>query len=49
MDVQMLPPTRDALELHAMRCNYQAKIWLQANKEHIDVPPPVATTTSKKD
>jgi len=42
--LDMLPPTRDALELHAICANYQAKIWLQANNEHIDVPLPVVTT-----
>jgi len=31
----MLLPTRDALKLHAARANHQAKIWLQADKEHI--------------
>jgi len=45
----MLPPTRHAMELHAIRANYQATICLQANKEHIDVPSPVATTAWKKD
>ena len=37
--LQMLPPTRDATELHAIRANYQTEIWLYANKELIDVPP----------
>ena len=40
----MFRPTRDAIS-----ANYQAKIWLQANKEQIDVPPLVATTTWKRD
>ena len=31
--LEMLPPTRDALELHVARANYQAKVWLQADKE----------------
>ena len=26
--LDMLPPTRDALDLHTVRANYQAKIWL---------------------
>jgi len=30
--LEMLPPTRETLELHAIRANYQAKIRLQANK-----------------
>jgi hypothetical protein len=29
--LEKLPPTRDALELHLERSNYQAKVWLQAN------------------
>ena len=45
----MLPPTRDALNLHAIRINYQAKIWLQANKEYVDVLPIVVTTVWKRD
>ena len=36
--LEMLLPTRDALELHAIRANYQATVWLQENKERIDVP-----------
>ena len=27
--LERLPPTKDALKLHAARCNYQAKVWLQ--------------------
>ena len=46
--LEMLPPTRDALELHSARANYQAKIWLQADKEHIDVSPPIDTAAWKK-
>ena len=38
MVLEMLPPTRDSLELHTICANYQAKIWLQADKEHISVP-----------
>jgi len=44
-----LPPTRDALELHAARANHQAKIWLQADKEHIDVASPTETRAWKKE
>ena len=40
LGLEMLPPTRDALELHTARANYQAKIWLQADQEHIDIPSP---------
>ena len=32
--LDMLPPTNDALELHTIRANYQAKIWLQADQQH---------------
>ena len=34
--LEMLPPTRDALELHVSRANYQAKIWLDADKSIMD-------------
>ena len=40
LGLEMLPPTRDALELHTARANYQAKIWLQADHEHRDIPSP---------
>ena len=30
-----LPPTSDALQLHAMRANYQYKVWLHADKQCI--------------
>ena len=35
-DLEMLPPTHDTLELHIARANYQAKIWLQADKALTD-------------
>jgi hypothetical protein len=41
--LEMLPPTRDALELHVARANHQAKIWLQADQEHIHVSSPIDT------
>lgn len=47
--LEMLPPTKDALELHTVRANYQAKIWLQADQEYIDVPPPTDTLAWKKE
>ncbi len=28
---EKLPPTRDALQLHLLRANYQANVWLHAN------------------
>ena len=30
-DLDVLPPTHSALELHITRANYQAKIWLQTD------------------
>ena len=30
-DLEVLPPTHGALELHITMTNYQAKIWLQAD------------------
>ena len=42
-ELDMLPPTRDALDLHCKRANYQARIWLQADQEQIIVPPPTDT------
>ena len=34
--LEMLPPTKDALELHVARANYQAKIWINADKAIMD-------------
>ena len=34
--LEMLPPTRDALEFHVSRANYQAKIWISANNPIMD-------------
>jgi len=36
-DLEMLSPTRDTPEFHAIRRNYQEKIWLEENKEHLMV------------
>ena len=47
--LEMLPPTRDSLELHVARANYQAKIWLQADHEQIHVSSPIDTLAWKKD
>ena len=33
-ELQSLPPTTDALELYISRANYQAKLWLQADRCH---------------
>ena len=35
--LEMLPPTRDALELHVSRANYQAKVWINADKAIMDL------------
>ena len=42
-ELDMLSPTRDALDRHCKRVNYQACIWLQADQEQIIVPPPTDT------
>ena len=47
MGLEMLPPTRDSLELHTICANYQAKIWLQADKEHISDP--ILTDTAARE
>ena len=34
-ELDHLPPTSDALQLHAMCANYQSKVWLHADKQCI--------------
>ena len=41
--LEMLPPTKDALELHVIRANYQAKVWLQATTSIMDMGSPFDT------
>lgn len=41
--LEMLPPSKDALQLHAARANYQAKIWLQADIEQMEIISPSET------
>ena len=36
-DLDVLPPTHSAYELHIARANYQAKIWLQADHMIMDL------------
>ena len=36
-DLDVLPPTHGALELHITRANYQAKIWFQAVRVKMDL------------
>ena len=38
--LELLPPTTDALELHMSRANFQAKIWLQADRCHMSLGNP---------
>ena len=38
--LETLPPTKDALELHIHRANYQAKIWLRADKPDMEIGTP---------
>ena len=41
--LELLPPTKDAFELHCLRADYQAKIWLNAINAEMDVG--IATNT----
>ena len=36
-DLDALPPTHGALELHITKANYQAKVWLQADHVIMDL------------
>ena len=36
-DLDVLPPTHGALELHITKANYQSKIWLQADHVLMDL------------
>ena len=36
-DLDVLPPTHGALELHITKANYQSKIWLQADHALMDL------------
>ena len=38
--LELLPPTTDAFELHMSRANFQAKIWLQADRCHMSLGNP---------
>lgn len=40
-DLEKLPPTNDSFKLHVVRCNHQAKVWLQANIGLQQVSPPI--------
>lgn len=41
VDLSLLPPCRDSLEMHIKRANYQAYIWLHADQRYPEVPSPV--------
>ena len=40
--LEMLPLTQDVLELHFSCANYQANVWLQADKVEMNVNPPTS-------
>jgi len=41
--LEFLPPTKDALDLHLQRANYQAKIWINAGDASYKAEDPIAT------
>ena len=49
--MEMLSPTRDALEIHTARAYYQAKIRLQTDQDHIHIlsPTDISTWTMESD
>ena len=44
----MLPRTRDGLDLHTARANYQTEIWLHADQDDFVAASAVDTATWKK-
>ena len=48
-DPCMLPPTKDELELHIKRANFQAFIWKKAVEREPDIPSPVGHGWDVKD
>ena len=42
VDLEKLPPTEDALELHLSCANYQVNVWLQADQVEMNVDPPTS-------
>ena len=44
-----MPPTRDALRQHILRCNYQAAIWQRALQSEPDIPSPIGHGWSLND
>ena len=41
--LELLPPTKDALDLHSKRAEYQAKIWLNASSSEMEIEPAADT------
>ena len=41
--LEILPPTKDALELHVIRANSQANVWLRATTNITDMGSPFDT------
>ena len=41
--LESLPPTKDALELHVQRANFQAMVWLKADSRETNTGSPTAT------
>ena len=42
-ELDELPPTKDSVTLHLIRCNFQAKVWLQATTQFQELCLPVDT------
>ena len=42
-ELDKLPPTKDSLTLHLIRCNFQTKVWLQATTQFQELCLPVDT------
>ena len=45
----MWPPIKNSRELHVLRSNHQAKIWLQADQEEMHVSSPISTMAWEKE
>jgi hypothetical protein len=40
VDMSLLPPCRNSVRMHAVRANYQAFLWYNADKAIPNIPPP---------
>ena len=47
-DLDVLPSTHGALELHITRANYQVKIWLQVDPVIMNLEKPTETIGSQE-